>query len=104
MSRGPGRVQRAVYDCLAAVPDQEQRIVLLDIVERVFGRPALSPALRAHVESVRRALMGLERRDIVELFYVKAPTGNHGWLAEQYGDVAPMPRRQLAARIKRPQP
>lgn len=98
-----GRVQWAVRDCLVKVPAPEI-LVLYEITVRIFGRRALEPVPRAQIESVRRALMTLERRGDVELFYVNAPSGDHGWLMEKYAptvDADRTRRRQLAARFKR---
>jgi hypothetical protein len=88
-------------DRLAREPDIA---VLYEITVDVFGRRALSPVTRAQIESVRRALMTLEQQGHVELFYVNAPSGEHGWLMEKYPpdqDADRTRRRQLAARISR---
>lgn len=71
---------------------QPQRFATLyDITVHVFGRRALDPVPRAQIESVRRALITLERGGHVDLTYVNATTGE---------DPAAW-RRQLAARLRR---
>ena len=94
MSRGPGRVQEAILGGRRALASaQPQRFATLyDITVHVFGRRALDPVPRAHVESVRRALITLERGGHVDLTYVNAPTGEK--------QDPPAWRRQLAARIR----
>ena len=55
---------------------QPQRFATLyDITVHVFGRRALDPVPRAHIESVRRALITLDRGGHVDLTYVNAATG-----------------------------
>ena len=103
MSRGLGKIQWAVRDYLVKVPSPDVA-VLYEIAVGVFGRRALAPVPRAHIESVRRALITLERRGDVELFYVNAPSGDRGWLMEKYApleDADRSRRRQLAARLNR---
>jgi hypothetical protein len=104
VSRGLGRVQWAVRDCLAAARPRAEVdgvVLLREIAEVVFGRPALDPVPREHIESVRRALMTLERLGMVELFYVVA-SGGTGWMVEKVAPGYEAPRRrQLAARLKR---
>lgn len=71
---------------------QPQRFATLyDITVYVSGRRALDPVPRANVESVRRALITLDRCGYVDLTYVNAPAGENpaAW------------RRQLAARVRR---
>lgn len=87
MSRGSGKVQRAVLDCLRNAP-AGQAIVLYDIVVHVFGRRALTPVPRTQIESVRRVLTTMERRRDVELFYVTSDSGDPG-----------VPRQHLAAKL-----
>ena len=103
MSRGFGKVQWSVLIYLAKVPSPDIA-VLYEITVGVFGRRALSNVPRAQIESVRRALMALERAGEVELFYVNAPSGDHGWLMEEYApelDADRTRRRQLAARLNK---
>lgn len=60
MSRGPGRVQRAVVDIFT---ESEEWLTVPEMAARVFGeRPS-----RAQLESVRRALKMLARDGRVEL-------------------------------------
>jgi hypothetical protein len=86
-------VQQAILGGLRELASaQPQRFATLyDITVHLFGRRALDPVPRAHIESVRRALITLERGGYVDLTYVNATTGEDpgAW------------RRQLAARIRR---
>lgn len=86
-------MQQAVLGDLRELGNvQPQRFATLyDITVHVFGRRPLEPVPRARIESVRRALITLDRSGHVDLTYVNATTGEDpgAW------------RRQLAARIRR---
>ena len=69
MSRGPGRVQRAVLDVLAEECNSDGWLTVPELAGRVVG----PDSTRAEHESVRRAAKRLARAGRVELEYFDAP-------------------------------
>lgn len=68
MSRGPGRTQRAVLQALRRNFDG---LTAAELAEHVWGSGAHWSPSHAQRETIRRALGNLERRGLVNTFYIK---------------------------------
>ena len=69
MSKGPGKLQRAIFDVLMAADRPLKTAEVFDEL-RAFGTFDVSTNRHANISSVLRACHGLEARGAVEMTYV----------------------------------
>jgi hypothetical protein len=78
MSRGLGSTQQKVLTALTDAASNP--LSVYELAEYVYGRRALSPPGHSEREAIRRALLTLQRRGLVELGYgTAASVDNDNW-------------------------
>lgn len=89
MSRGPGVVQRAILDCIAAAGDEE--ILMSELARTVFGTGDPTESQRA---SVRRAVRQLSRAGLIVTGTADGWVNDFNNQARYYHRVSPRGRLQ----------